>query len=488
MNGRVYLVGAGCGSADLITLRGLECLKRCDTVVYDDLIDPALLNFVPDHAQRIYMGKRSGKHSAPQSEISAKLVELASHGKVVVRLKGGDPFVFGRGGEELLALKQAGIPFDMVPGISSSIAIPAWAGIPVTHRGLSRSFHVITGHTADTDDSLPADLPYLAKCGGTLIFLMGLSRLSTIANKLVEYGRTPETPAAVISGGNSPNPAAVRGTLATIAEKAAGVLPPAVIVVGDVAALDLSPTIPLPLSGARIALTGTPSLTDRLGEQLRTLGGTVTVVQQMEVHPLPPAPELRELCSPKAKWVVLTSPNGVEVLFRQLSALSIDLRKLHACRFAVIGPATGKALSRHGIFPDLCPDEHNSEALAKALVSAADPDEEIFLPRSAQGAPILANYPRDTGFQVHEIPIYDTVPSRPSTPCETAADYLVFASGAGVDAYFNGGGQLHEHTVPVCIGPVTAHRLAVHTKKEPLISAETDAEELVTAILTHYRG
>ena len=367
MNGRVYLVGAGCGSADLITLRGKTCLERCDAVVYDDLIDPALLNFAPDHAQRIYMGKRSGKHSAPQAEISAKLVELAAQGKVVVRLKGGDPFVFGRGGEELLALNQAGIPFDTVPGISSSIAIPAWAGIPVTHRGLSRSFHVITGHTADTEDSLPADLPHLARCGGTLIFLMGLSRLSTIAAKLVEYGRSPDTPAAVISGGNSPNPATVRGTLANIAEQAAGVLPPAVIVVGDVAALDLSATIPAPLSGVRVGLTGTTSVTERLGTQLRALGAAIDIVQQSTVVPLPPATELRELCSPAPKWVVLTSPNGVEVLFRQLSALSIDLRKLHACRFAVIGSATGRALAHRGIIPDLCPDEHNSAALAQEI-------------------------------------------------------------------------------------------------------------------------
>lgn len=487
MNGRVYLVGAGCGSADLITLRGKACLEGCDAVVYDDLIDPALLNFVPDRAQRIYMGKRSGKHSAPQSEISAKLVELASQGKVVVRLKGGDSFVFGRGGEELLALKQAGIPFDTVPGISSSIAIPAWAGIPVTHRGLSRSFHVITGHTADTEDSLPADLPYLAKCGGTLIFLMGLSRLSTIAAKLVEYGRSLDTPAAVISGGNSPNPAAVRGTLENITEKAAGVLPPAIIVVGDVAALDLSSTIPRPLSGTRIALTGTPSLTDRLGRQLRELGGTVTVVQPMEVHPLPSPPELWELCSPAPKWVVLTSPNGVEVFFRQLSALSVDLRKLHTCRFAVIGSATGKALSRHNIFPDLCPDEHNSEALAKALVSTANPDEEIFLPRSTQGAPVLADHPRKTGFQVREIPIYDAVPARSSFAAEGAVDYLVFASGAGVDAYFNGGGTLSDATLPVCIGSVTAARLAAYTKKEPLIPTETSVDGLVNVILRHHQ-
>ena len=484
MSGRVYLVGAGCGSADLITLRGRDCLKKCDAVVYDDLIDPALLNFVPDHAQRIYMGKRNGRHSASQVEISAKLVELAAQGKVVVRLKGGDPFVFGRGGEELLALQQAGIPFDTVPGISSPIAIPAGAGIPVTHRGLSRSFHVITGHTADTEDALPADLPHLARCGGTLIFLMGLSHLSTIAAGLVEYGRSPETPAAVISGGNSPNPAAVRGTLADIAQKAAAVLPPAVIVVGDVAALDLSAT--LPLSGVRIALTGTPSLTDRLLPRLRELGATAHVVQQMTLEPLPPSPDLRQLCTATPKWVVLTSPNGVEVFFRHLSQLSIDLRKLYACRFAVIGPATGEALSRHGILPDLCPATHNSAALAQALIAAAHPSEEIFLLRSTKGAPVLAELPRKAGLQIRDISLYNAH-STPPAPADVPPDYLVFGSGAGVDAYFSAHGTLNNGTVPLCIGSVTAARLARYTDKAPLIPAETSAEGLISAILDHYR-
>lgn len=486
MNGRVYLVGAGCGRADLITLRGKACLEGCDAVVYDDLIDPALLDFAPEDALRIYMGKRRGKHSASQAEISAKLVELACQGKVVVRLKGGDPFVFGRGGEELLALKQAGIPFDTVPGISSPIAIPAGAGIPVTHRGSSRSFHVITGHTADTEDSLPADLPYLAKCGGTLVFLMGLSRLSTIAARLVEYGRSPDTPAAVISGGNSPNPAAVRGTLANIGQKAAGVRPPAVIVVGDVAALDLTPS--LPLSGVRVALTGTHSLTERLTAKLGGLGAAVTTARPAVVTPFPPAPELRELCSPEPKWVVLTSPNGVEILFRHLALLKIDLRRLSDCRFAVIGPSTGKALSRHGILPDLCPLEHNSGALAAALMAEAKKTQEIFLLRSAKGAPVLSELPRKAGFRVRDISIYDTIPLPRRSEGAATPDYLVFASGAGVEDYFRSHGPLDAETLPVCIGPVTARKLALYTKKEPLIPAETSVDGLVTAILQHHQA
>lgn len=240
--GTVYLVGAGCGQADLITVRGLRLLQRCGAVVYDDLIAPELLEQVPTDADRVYMGKREGRHSASQEAICAKLVELARAGKDVARLKGGDPFVFGRGGEEALALQAAGVPFEVVPGVTSAVAIPALAGIPVTHRGVSQSFHVVTAHTADTPDGLPDHFDDLARLPGTLVLLMGLSRLEIIARRLVEAGKAPDTPAAVVSGGNAPHPATVRGTLADIAAKtrAAGVLPPAVIVVGDVAALELS--------------------------------------------------------------------------------------------------------------------------------------------------------------------------------------------------------------------------------------------------------
>lgn len=242
MVGTVYLVGAGCGPADLITVRGLRLLRNCGAVVYDDLIAPELLDEVPAAAERVYMGKREGRHSASQEEICAKLVELARAGKTVVRLKGGDPFVFGRGGEEALALLAAGVPFEVAPGVTSAVAIPALAGIPVTHRGMSRSFHVVTARTADTPDGLPEYFDRLAPLPGTLVFLMGLSRLERIAQRLTDAGKPADTPAAVVSGGSSPYPAAVRGTLADIAAKtrAAGVLPPAVIVVGEAAALELA--------------------------------------------------------------------------------------------------------------------------------------------------------------------------------------------------------------------------------------------------------
>lgn len=233
--GKVALVGAGCGKADLLTLRAMRLLRSCDAVVYDDLIDPEILNMAPESARRIYMGKRSGAHSASQEAISQTLITLAREGLNVVRLKGGDPFVFGRGGEEALALKEAGIPVTVVPGISSAIAIPGEAGIPVTHRRLSREVHIITAHTADEGGNYGR----YGALEGTLVFLMGLSRLEAIATQLIAGGKSPETPAAVISGGNAPIRQTVRGTLGDIAVRAKDVRAPAVIVVGDVAGLGL---------------------------------------------------------------------------------------------------------------------------------------------------------------------------------------------------------------------------------------------------------
>ena len=239
--GTVALVGAGCGKADLITLRGAGLLAQCQAVVYDDLIDPALLELAPESAQRVYMGKRSGAHAAPQAEINETLIRLARSGLRVVRLKGGDPYLFGRGGEEMLALKAAGIPCQEIPGIPSAIGIPAEAGIPVTHRELSRGVHIVTGHTADTADGLPEDFDAMARLDGTLVFLMGLGQLPKIVRRLMAAGKDGTTPAAVLSGGNSANPARVRAPLDQLeqAVQDAGVAAPAIILVGGVAELDL---------------------------------------------------------------------------------------------------------------------------------------------------------------------------------------------------------------------------------------------------------
>ena len=485
--GRVYLIGAGCGRADLLTLRGKNRLSQCDIVVYDDLIDPEILNFAPPGTQRIYMGKREGRHSAKQEEISKKLVELAAQGHIVARLKGGDPFVFGRGGEEILALQEAEIPFEEVPGITSAIAIPAEAGIPVTHRGMSRSVHIITGHTADTADALPADFEHLANCGGTLVFLMGLGKLADIAHRLMVCGRAPDTPAAVISGGNSPHPAAVRGTLADIAALAQDVRSPAVIVVGETAKLDLSAA--LPLSGVTVGVTGTARMTEKLTTALESLGARVLSLARSTVVPAPPDLRLQGLGSPEEKWCVFTSPNAVPLFFEQLRTLRVDIRSLGSCRFSAIGPATAEALEQRGIFPDLVPEDHTSQALAQMLVETVSPSAPVFLLRSAKGAAVLRELPQRQGFTVADIPLYDTAPDETCRMSDGEElenlRYLVFSSAGGVEEFFRQYDRIPEHTLPVCIGPVTAAALHRHTDCVPLMAQDTSADSIVQAILSH---
>lgn len=489
--GCVYLVGAGCGGPGLLTLRGAELLRACDAVVYDDLISDELLSLVPDRAEKRYMGKRSGKHSASQEEICAALLALAQQGKRVVRLKGGDPFVFGRGGEEMLALRSAGIPCEEIPGISSAIAIPAEAGIPVTHRGISQSLHIITAHTAGTEDGLPPCLDALARLPGTLVFLMGLSRLEQLTRRLIAAGMPEDTPAAVISGGCSPRPATVRSALGELAEhtRQAGVQSPAVIVVGGVSALDLSSTVDRPLKGVRVGLTGTPAITQQLRQALEDRGARVFEAVRLQAAELPITFDLRKLCSGR-HWVVLTSGNGVRLFFRRLSLAGIDLRELSGCRFAVIGASTARQLWRYGIRADLCPDRYTSRDLAQALLSAAGPDreEDILLFRSLHGSPELFRTLAQRR-RVADIPLYD-LRSDPRTeqlakPELARADYLSFASAGGVRQFLRAHGAIPEQAVCVCIGEVTGDALRQVYHGPVLIAPETSAQGMVDAILEH---
>jgi uroporphyrinogen III methyltransferase/synthase len=403
----------------------------------------------------------------------------------VVRLKGGDPFVFGRGGEEILALQAQGIPYEEVPGISSAIAIPAAAGIPVTHRGLSRSLHIITGHTADTPDGLPADMDTLAQLSGTLVFLMGLSKLEAISKRLIVAGKSPETPAAVISGGNAPHPMTLRGTLETLPGLAAKaqIQSPAVIVVGDVAGLDLSAT--LPLSGVSIAMTGTAAIQGKLRQQLSPLGAQVASLEETRVAALPCPFDFSRILDGRAHWVVLTSVTGTEEFFRVLDTQNIDLRKLHACRFAVIGPGTGAALGQHGLFPDLCPETYTSEALAQALCQASENIPDVFLFRSSQGSPILPKILSER-YQVEDVPLYD-ITSR-SLPLHTTPHYLTFASASGVSRYFSRQAEIPAGTRCVCIGKPTAAALSQHYTGEILVAKEATVHGMVQEILSHHAG
>ncbi len=479
--GCVFLVGAGCGARDLITLRGLDLLRKCDAVVYDALIDPALVDEA-GAAERYPVGKRCGRHSVPQGDTNRLLVELAQGGKRVVRLKGGDPFVFGRGGEEILALQAAGIPYEEVPGISSAIAIPAAAGIPVTHREVSRSFHVITGHTNALGDVLPESMETLAALEGTLIFLMGLTGLEKIARRLMEAGKRPDTPAAVVSGGNSPHKAAVRGTLADIAQKTrqAGVQAPAVIVVGAVAGLDMGPTMVHPLDGACIGLVGTPVFTEKLERGFQDLGARTFRVAAARVERLPLDFPAEELCADRDKWVVLTSANGVRCFFQWLEESGVDLRRLGRCKFAVIGKATGGALRKHGIRAGLCPELATGAALAEELCRTVAPGEEVLLFRSASSNDLMARTLAAGEIPVRDFDLYDAVFTQAEAP--EPLDYLIFASAGGVKSYFKDHAALPEGVTAVCIGPVSAEELARQTGAPFLTAPEISAGGILQCV------
>ena len=486
--GCVSLVGAGCGNRELLTLKALERLENCDAVVYDDLIDEEILNAVPENCLRIYMGKRSGMHSARQEEISRKLAELAEEGKKVVRLKGGDPFVFGRGGEEIKELQNENIAFEVIPGISSAIAIPASAGIPVTHRGISRSFHVVAAHSA-ADSGLPEDLPELAKLHGTLIFLMGLSRLGELAEALQREGMDSNTPAAVISGGNSPNPAAVRGKLCNIAELSAEVKPPAVIVVGKTAAMDLSRgKIRHELDGVQIGLTGTDSIIGKLGRLFSEKGAEVHVVCRSAVERLK-TPALRgKLCDDRPHWIVLTSANGARIFFELLRAEKIDLRQLNKSRFAVIGRPTGAILEEQGIYPELCPETYTSRELAEKLRDSVLPGENVIMLRADNGSELLPQILNDSGIAFEDIPTYRLKSCGEIKKADAeklnSLDYIMFSSAGGVRSFFSEFRELPERIIPVCIGKVTAEELKKHLSREFITAGCCTAESMLEAVIS----
>lgn len=487
MKGCVYLVGAGCGKADLITVRGLSLLQACDTVVYDDLIAQDILCAVPKSAEKIYAGKRSGKHSASQEEICALLIRKAQEGKCVIRLKGGDPFIFGRGGEEILALQAAGIPCEEVPGISSAIAIPASVGIPVTYRGVSRSVHIITAHTADTSDGLPTEFDKFAALPGTLLFLMGLSKIEQISKRLIAAGKEADTPAAVISGCNFAHPAAIRGTLADIAKKTreANVQPPAVIVVGETAVFNLSSTIKKPLDGLRVGLTGTQTIAEKLRAALEHQGADVFLAEKSVVDELPFSFDCNSLCSDHFKWIAFTSSNGVRIFFEHLSKQRVDLRRLNTCRFAVIGASTEKTLAQYGVYADICPEVYTSEGLADALLNAAKDDEPIYLFRSRRASRELVKALRNKHI-VYDIPIYDLQPDLSvleyAQKMLPQTDYLTFCSASGVELFFDSYKNIPDGTTCVCIGDVTAKALRMRYDKAFLTASNISADGILMEI------
>lgn len=482
MKGKVYIIGSGCGSYDLITLRGMEYLHKADTVVYDALIDQKLLLYAAEDAELICVGKRAGSHSASQADINALIVKKALEGHIVARLKGGDPFVFGRGGEEIAALKEAGITFTIVPGVSSAIAVPELAGIPVTYRKVSRSFHVITGHTADEK----VDISKYACLEGTLVFLMGLGNINTVAEELIRNGKKTTIPAAVISEGASERQFIVRGTLSDIAEKvrAENIKAPAVIVIGETAAIDFAPTIKLPLERVSVTVTGTAGFCKRLSDRLSELGAAVETVPHLRLEEYKSIPLLDKALAHIEKYgcIAFTGRQGAEIFLRRLKESAIDVRRLSDLKIAAIGSSTAEYLADHGLIADIVPDVFTSAALAGAIAQTSDNSRKILIARAEKGSSELTDTLKKAGFGYDDIRLYDTAINADVIPPYVDTDYIVFGSSAGITGFVNNGAELSEKTKIVCIGSVTA---SVQNKYKNIITAfPHTVEGVINAIIT----
>ena len=415
--GFVWLVGAGPGDPGLITVKGLRCVAEADVILYDLLSNPELLNTARPDCELICSGKRAGRHSMKQEEINELLGQKALEGKRVCRLKGGDPFVFGRGGEEALYLHELSIPFEVVPGVSSSIAAPAYAGIPVTHRDCTSSLRIITGHEDPTKQESSLDWNEIAASSGTLVFLMGVRNLPTIAERLIEGGRPATTPAAVISNGTLPNQFTVTGTLENIARRVeeSGLEPPAVTVVGEVVALreQLSWFEKRPLFGRRILVTRARAQASDFGEALQNLGAYVIQAPTIRIKNLAGSDEMRQTVRNlnTVDWIVFTSVNGVDAFMETLTLERLDVRILAGKQIVAIGPATSERLQRSGLRADLIPERFVAEAILESLDKQGSVSGQTFLlPRTEIARPELAKGLQARGAHVIEVSAYETLP------------------------------------------------------------------------------
>lgn len=499
--GKVYLVGAGPGDVGLLTLKGKDCLAEADAVVYDRLINPELLHFTREDCEKIYVGKAPGQHALSQGEINELLIRLAREGKKVVRLKGGDPFLFGRGGEEALALKEAGIPFEIVPGVTSAVAVPAYAGIPVTHRGLASTVTIVTGNEDPSKEGARINWRELARSADTLVFLMGVGNLSHIVGQLLLHGRSPSTPCALIRWGSRAEQETLVGTLVDIEAKAqaASFRNPAVIIVGEVVRLreKLAWWDNKPLAGRRIVITRPWPQGERMAKKLSELGAEVLQFPAIKINPPVDLEAFDRLVreAPGFDWIIFTSVNGVDWFWRRLKAQGLDVRSLAKVKIAAIGPATSKALAERGILADYQPAEYIAEAVALGLGPQVK-GKRILLPRADIARPVLAEELRRWGAEVVEVAAYKTAKANGDASklrewlSQGKIDAVTFTSASTVHSFLEilGGGaaKLLEKTVVACIGPVTGRAAWEAGLKVAVEAKEYTEEGLIQALLEYF--
>ncbi|HEX4186700.1 MAG TPA: uroporphyrinogen-III C-methyltransferase [Solirubrobacteraceae bacterium] len=495
MSGRVDLVGAGPGNAGLLTARALALIAAADVILHDRLIPAGALDGARAGAELLFVGKEGGGDSVPQEQTEALMIDRARAGKRVVRLKGGDPFVFGRGGEEALALRAAGVTYEVVPGITAGLAASAFAGIPVTHRGVSSAVALVTGHEDPEKGETAIDWRALAAFPGTLVFYMGVRRLPQIAEALIEGGRAREEPAAVVEAGTLPGQRTLSGTLESIAELAAreGFRAPSITVVGPAAALaeELAWVEPLPLAGYTVAVTRARAQASELASALEARGARVVQAPTIRAQPLPGPP----LDPSPYDLVCLTSANAVGGLFERLAAAGLDARSLAGARVAAIGPGTARALADRGVRADVVPERYVAEALVEALaeVSGTVPVRRALVARARRARDVLPDALRERGAEVDVLELYETVAEQLSPRAlelARGADYITFTSSSTVRFFLeaSGGAPPPSSARIVSIGPVTTATLREHGLEPHVEAARHDVAGVLDAVLSDAAG
>ena len=508
--GKVYLVGAGPGDPGLITLRGKHLLERAEVVVYDYLANPKLLSHVPEEAERIYAGKKGGGlHAFTQAEINRLLIDHAAAGKRVVRLKGGDPFIFGRGAEEIEELVAAGINFEVVPGVTSATAAATYAGIPITHREYTASVAFVTGHEAPGKKESNIAWDKLATGAGTLVIYMGIKNLPIITRKLIDNGRSPDTPVAVVRWASTPQQRSVEGTLATITDivQEAAIRPPALIIVGEV--VKLRSTIDWferrPLFGRRMVVTRTREQASELVALLEENGADCLEYPTLHMEPALDYGVLDQALAAIGSydWLLFTSINAVTWFFRHLNELDLDVRSLGGPKIAVVGRATAKKLRDYGLKVDLIPEKFTGEGLAEALIKAGvGKDDRILLPRAEKAREVLPEMLGKAGARVTVAPVYRNVPPQGRKDElrqrleEQSIDLVTFTSSSTVDNFLTmvdaaSDEELHRLLDPVkiaVIGPITAKIVRKHGLRVDIQPEEYTIASMVDAIVHYYRN
>ncbi len=502
--GKVYLVGAGPGDPGLLTIRGKEVLQKAEVVIFDYLANEEFLKYAPASAERIYVGKKGGDHTLSQDGINALLVEKGRN-NVVVRLKGGDPFVFGRGGEEAQVLVREGISFEVVPGISAAVAVPAYAGIPLSHRDYTASIAFVTGHERTDKESGDTKIAWdkLATAAGTIVFFMGVKNLPEICANLIANGRPPDTPVALIRWGTTPRQQTVAGTLADIVRKVeeARLKPPAMIVVGEVVRCreELNWFEHRPLFGRNIVITRAREQASDFRAALEELGAHCIEFPTIAIAPPPSWEPLDEAIRKIATydWVIFTSVNGVRCFMERLLAGGRDVRELKGVRLAAIGPKTAEAIEALMLRPDLVPSEYRAEAILDALSTEELRGKRFLMPRAMVAREILPEKLQEWGAHVDVVPAYQTVLPEVEAPGiaklfrEGAIDCLTFTSSSTVSNFFAllGKEEILEYlnrTAVACIGPITADTAEKFGVKTSIMPTAYTIGGLVESIVSHF--